>query len=72
MKKFAVSYIGFHDNKLITKIINAESREYALRDSEFYDKDGLDYLQEAPTFEDAKQHAFDMDSMFEVMEIPND
>lgn len=69
MKKFAVSYISFCDNTLNTKIVEAETKELALVASEFYDADGLQCIAEAPTWEKSKQHAFDMDSMFEVVEI---
>lgn len=69
MKKFAVSHIDWFSHDLQTKIVEAETKELALAASEFYDTDGLSCIAEAPTWEEAKQYAFDMDSMFEVVEI---
>lgn len=69
MKKFAVSYINWGDNKLQTKIVEAETNMQALTASGFYDESGMQYIEEANTWELSKQHAFDMDSMFEVVEV---
>ena len=68
MKKFAVSYISFFDNKMTIKIVEANDWKAALVQSEFM----KDYDDLPEDFEEAKQAAFDCDSMFEVMEIPND
>lgn len=69
MKKFVVSYINFNSNILTIKIVEAEDWLGALAESNFYDHDGLSYINSGTTSEEAKQHAFDMDSMFEVVEI---
>ena len=64
MKKFAVSYINFYDNNLQTKIIEANNWKEALDKSEFFT--GLELPED---FQEAKQEAFNCDSMFEVVEI---
>jgi len=64
MKKFAVSYITFFDNMLLTKIVEANNWKEALDKSEFM----LGY--ELPDiYEDAQSEAFNCDSMFNVTEI---
>lgn len=69
MKNFAVSYINWFDNNLKTKFVKAGSWQDALFLSDFYNKDEMEYILSATTFEDSKQKAFDTDSMFEVVEF---
>ena len=67
MPKFVVSYINFHDNNLQSEIVLGDTWEDALLNSRF----DLAYLFEEDVFslEEAKQRAFDSDSMINVIEI---
>lgn len=67
MPKFVVSYINFHDNNLQSEIVLGDTWEDALLNSSF----DLAYLFEEDVFslEEAKQRAFDSDSMINVIEI---
>lgn len=71
--KYAVAAMNFYDNELTIKVVHADNWKDAV----------LQHLQYAPTedtpedekpqfpddIEDAKAFAFDMDSMFDVIEL---
>lgn len=65
MKKFAVGYINFFDNELKINIVEAENWKDALCKGSPM---GPDWI-ESDTMAEAKEKAFDMDSMFDVVEI---
>lgn len=64
MTKFAVSYINWFANNLQTKIIEADTWKEALDKSEFFV--GIELPED---FQEAKEEAFNCDSMFEVVEV---
>ena len=67
MKKYAVCYINFFDNKLIIEIIEAEDWFNALSNHSKFKDDEM-YLPNT-SLEDAKIEAFNCDSMIDVIEI---
>ena len=66
MTKFAVSYINFFDNNLITKIVSVEG---TWRDALLTAFPDMKEFQIPNNLKDAKTQAFDGDCMIEVMEI---
>ena len=70
MKKFIVGYINFFDNNLIIEIVEAEDWHDAIFQHSKI-KNGIDdrsYISNE-TLEDAKEDAFDMDMMIDVIEL---
>ena len=67
MKKFAVGYIDFFDNELIIEIIEAEDWFSALSNHSKFKEDEI-YLPNT-SLKDAKNEAFNCDSMIDVIEI---
>lgn len=67
MTKFVVSHISFHDNDLQSEVVLADTWEDALLNSRF----DLAHLFEEDVFslEEAKQRAFDSDSMINVITV---
>lgn len=67
MTKFVVSHFSFYDNDLRSEIVLGDTWEDALLNSRF----DLAHLFEEDVFslEEAKQRAFDSDSMINVIEI---
>ena len=68
MTKFVVSYISFHDNDLQSEVVLADTWEDALLNSRF-DLAWIFDDVEIFSLEEAKQRAFDGDSMINVIEI---
>lgn len=70
MKKFAVGYIDFFDNNLIIEIVEAEDWYNALKEHSKIKKFSEDecYLP-SDSLEVAKNVAFNMDMMIDVVEI---
>ena len=66
--RFAVSFINWYDHKLTTVIVEAPNWQAALlKHPEVSDIE----VGRLTSLEEAKQYFFDMDAMFEVVEIPN-
>lgn len=70
MTRYAVSWIGWHDNDLHTQFVEAESELAALQAKLI----ALNcVVEEMPaTIEDCKQCAFDCDHMIHAAEVPHD
>lgn len=68
MTKFVVSHINFYDNDLQSEVVLADTWEDALRNSRF---DLAWIFDDAEIFslEEAKQRAFDGDSMINVITV---
>lgn len=67
MKKFAVGYINFHDNDMVTEIVEADSWQEALVLHSLITSDSYDTTDS--TLEQMKCHAFDMDEMIDIVEV---
>jgi hypothetical protein len=76
MKLFAVSYIDWGSNELVTEFHQAEGWKEALRQhsayaNPAYTKDNDTWFADMPDdLEAAKQYAFGGDCMFEAVEVP--
>ena len=71
MKTYAVGHINWFDNKLEIKIVRAESKAEALRSAfpDLASSISEENINLETNMEDAKQHAFNMDCMFEIKEV---
>lgn len=68
MKKYAISFIDFHENDLIIKVVETDgSWKDALVKSQFVDDENAETLDD--DMKNAKEQAFNQDWLFEVVEI---
>ena len=67
MKKWAVSYINFFDNRLMTTFIEAETELEALYYGDLYW--GLNFRNNIDSVEDFEQECFDCDCMMHAEEV---
>jgi hypothetical protein len=64
LKTYVVSYISFFDNNLEMRKVEAESWQEAIHEA--FD---LGYFSEYNDIQNAKNDAFDMDFLFDVLEV---
>lgn len=71
MKRFACSYIDWFDNELETRIVSADTWVAAFKKAFGNRYQNITNADESEpkTIEEAKQNAFNCDSMIEVIEI---
>ena len=67
MKKWAISYINFFDNRLMTTFIEAETELEALYYGDLYW--GLHFRDNIDSVEDFEQECFDYDCMMHAEEV---
>ena len=67
MKKWAVSYINFFDNRLMTTFTEAETELEALYYGDLYW--GLQFRKNIDSVEDFEQGCFDCDCMMHAEEV---
>ena len=76
MKQWAVSHIDWSDNNLVTVFVWADDWKTALRqhpaylDPEYQAETNEWFADMPETLKDAKDYAFNSDSMIEVVEVP--
>ena len=70
MTLFAVSYLNFFDNELMTTFVRASDWRSAVSS---WEKIGPEFVEgfEIEDLDEAKRYAFDQDFIFEVKEVPN-
>lgn len=65
-----VAYMDFFNNDMQIKKVDADCwKDALLKCTDFFGENGVEWLVGAETIEGAKERAFDMDTMFSIMEV---
>lgn len=73
-KRWAVSYVNFYDNELVTEIVVAQNWKIALvLHSKLATEDWETFVNSIPeTLEEVKEYFFNADCAIDVVEIPDE
>lgn len=65
-----VAYMNFFNNDMQMKKVDADCwKDALLQCTDLFGEEGVEWLVEANTLEEAKDRAFDMDCLFSIMEV---